>query len=68
MSVERGSGSIFFLKNTVLGLGLGFELTLILTLILTLKQYSLNKEIDPDLGPGRDPAFYWHPVITFEFP
>ena len=55
MSVERGSGSIFFLKNTVLGLGLGFELTLILTLILTLKQYSLNKEIDPDLvifGPN----------------
>ena len=29
-----------------------------ITLILTLKQYSLNKEIDPDLGPGRDPAFY----------
>ena len=39
-----------------------------ISLILTLKQYSLNKEIDPDLGPGRDPAFYWHPVITFEFP
>ena len=34
------------------------SITLILTLILTLKQYSLNKEIDPDLGPGRDPAFY----------
>ena len=29
-----------------------------ITLILTLKQYSLNKEIDPDLGLGRDPAFY----------
>ena len=29
-----------------------------ITLILTLKQYSLKKEIDPDLGPGRDPAFY----------
>ena len=25
---------------------------------ITLKQYSLNKEIDPDLGPGRDPAVY----------
>ena len=55
IKVERRSGSIFFLKNTVLGLGLGFELTLILTLILTLKQYSLNKEIDPDpviFGPN----------------
>ena len=29
-----------------------------ITLILTQKQYSLNKEIDPDLGPGRDPAVY----------
>ena len=29
-----------------------------LILTLTLKQYSLNKEIDPDLGPGSDPAFY----------
>ena len=29
-----------------------------ITLILTLKQYSLNKEIEPDLGPSRDPAFY----------
>ena len=29
-----------------------------ITLILTLKQYSLNKEIDPDLSPGCDPAFY----------
>ena len=29
-----------------------------ITLILTLKQYSLNKEIDPGLGPGRDPAVY----------
>ena len=59
-----GSGSIIFLKNAVLGLGLGFGLTL----TLTLKQYSLKKGIDPDLGPGRDPEFYWLPVITFEFP
>ena len=30
-----------------------------ITLILTLKHYSLKKkEIDPDLGPGRDPVFY----------
>ena len=29
-----------------------------ITLILTLKQYSLNKELDPDLSPGCDPAFY----------
>ena len=37
-----------------------------ITLILTLKPYFINKEIDPD--PGRDPAFYRHPVITFELP
>ena len=29
-----------------------------ITLILTLKQYSLKKEMEPYLGPGRDPAFY----------
>ena len=32
------------------------------------KTVFFEKEIDSDLGPGRDPAFYWHPVITFEFP
>ena len=29
-----------------------------ITVKLTLKQYSLKKGIDPDLGPGSDPAFY----------
>ena len=53
------SGSIFFLKNAVLGL----RLVSSLTLTLTLKQHSLKKKIDPDPGPGPDPAFYWHPKI-----
>ena len=32
------------------------------------KTVFFEKEIDSDLDPGCDPAFYWHPVITFEFP
>ena len=48
------SGSIFFLKIRV---GVRVD---------TNPNPNPNP-IDPDLGSGRDPAFYWHPVITFEF-
>ena len=40
-----------------------------ITLTLTLKRYSLKTRDRPRFRPlpGYDPAFYWHPVITFEF-
>ena len=63
--VGVGVGVQLFLKYAVLGLGLTLNLTPNLTLILTLtlKQHSLKKYIDPNLGSDPDPApaFYWHP-------
>ena len=57
VSVERRVGAgvgvyLFFLKNAVLGLGLG----LVSILTLAVKQHSLKKKIDPDADS--DPVIY----------
>ena len=62
MSVERGAGAavgVYLLfKECCFRVRVDTNPNPNITLTLTLKQYSLKKEIDPDLGPGRDPAFY----------